>query len=100
MEDKKELSFEFENAVTEVMAWKIIEAAKQKRVKTVMLAGWVSANNKLKEVILKFSKKENLKFIFPVKNLYCMDNAAMVWINTYYKIKYWKFEEKVGVVKI
>jgi len=100
LEDQKEISFEFENAVTEVMAWKIIEAAKQKRVKTVMLAGWVSANNKLKEVILKFSKKENLKFIFPVKNLYCMDNAAMVWINTYYKIKYWKFEEKVGVVKI
>jgi len=30
LEDKKELSFEFENAVTEVMAWKLIEAARQK----------------------------------------------------------------------
>jgi hypothetical protein len=29
-----------------------------------------------------------------------MDNAAMVWINTYYKIKYWKFEEKIGIVKM
>ena len=100
LNDKKEISFEFENAVTEVMAWKLIEAAKQKNVKTVMLAWWVSANNKLKSEIEKQAKKEWLKFIFPIKNLYCMDNAAMVWINTYYKIKYWQFEEKIWVVKM
>lgn len=100
LEDIKEISFEFENAVTEVMAWKIVEAARQKRVKTVMLAWWVSANNKLKEEIEKLTKKERLKFIYPVKNLYCMDNAAMVWINTYYKIKYGQFEEKIWVVKM
>ena len=100
LEDKKEISFEFENAVTEVMAWKIVEAAKQKRVKTVMLAWGVSANNKLKAEIKKLADKEWLKFIFPIKNLYCMDNAAMVWINTYYKIKYEQFEEKIGVVKM
>jgi tRNA A37 threonylcarbamoyltransferase TsaD len=41
-----------------------------------------------------------LKFIFPTKLIYCMDNAAMVWINTYYKIKYNKFEEKIWVVKM
>ena len=100
LEDKKEISFEFENAVTEVMAWKIVEAARQKRVKTVMLAWWVSANNKLRNEIDKLAKKERLKFIYPVKNLYCMDNAAMVWINTYYKIKYAQFEEKIWVVKM
>ena len=100
LDDQKEISFEFENAVTEVMAWKIIEAAKQKWVKTVMLAGWVSANNKLKEVISKLAKKERLNFIFPTKNVYCMDNAAMVGINTYYKIKYGEFEEKIWIVKM
>jgi len=99
-EDQKEISFEFENAVTEVMAWKLIEAARQKWVKTVMLAGWVSANNKLKSEIDKLAKKEWLNFIFPTKNLYCMDNAAMVWINTYYKIKYNEYEEKVWIVKM
>ncbi|MFK7779661.1 MAG: hypothetical protein QM490_00805, partial [Candidatus Gracilibacteria bacterium] len=100
LNDKKEISFEFENAVTEVMAWKIVEAAKQKGVKTVMLSGGVSANTKLKNEIQKLADKEGLKFIYPVKNLYCMDNAAMVGINTYYKIKYGKFENKVGVVKM
>jgi hypothetical protein len=29
-----------------------------------------------------------------------MDNAAMVGMNTYYKVKYGKFEEKVGVIEI
>jgi hypothetical protein len=29
-----------------------------------------------------------------------MDNAAMVWILTYYRIKYKQFEEKIWVVKM
>jgi tRNA A37 threonylcarbamoyltransferase TsaD len=29
-----------------------------------------------------------------------MDNAAMVGINGYYKVKYGKFEKRIGVVKI
>ena len=94
-EDKEELCFEFENAITEVLAWKLVEAAKQKKLKTVMLAGWVSANNKLKNEIEKMTKKEKINFIFPTKKVYSMDNAAMVWILAYYKIKYGKIEEKV-----
>ncbi len=100
LEDKKEISYEFENAVTEVLAYKLINAAKEKNVNTVMLSGWVSANTKLKETIEKLSTKEKIEFIYPKKLIYSMDNAAMVWINTYYKIKYDKFEEKVWVVKI
>jgi tRNA A37 threonylcarbamoyltransferase TsaD len=42
----------------------------------------------LKEEITRLAKKHNLEFIFPVSNLYCMDNAAMVGILTHYKIKY------------
>lgn len=98
-QDKKELSFEFENAVTEVLAWKLVNAALEHNVKTIMLAWWVSANTKLKINIEKLARENWLKFIYPVKNLYSMDNAAMVGINTYYKIKYWKFEDRVWVVK-
>jgi tRNA A37 threonylcarbamoyltransferase TsaD len=32
--------------------------------------------------------KEGLDFIYPKNNIYSMDNAAMVGINGYYKIKY------------
>jgi hypothetical protein len=38
-DDKMEMSFEFENAITEVLSWKLVDAAKQNKIKTVMLAG-------------------------------------------------------------
>lgn len=86
-DDKKEISFEFENSVIDVLSYKLINAWLKKWVKNIMLAGWVSANNKLIEEVEKKSKKEGLNFIYPKEKLYCWDNAAMVWINAYYKIK-------------
>lgn len=91
LEDKKEISYEFQNAVNEVLAYKLISWALEKKVKTIMLAGWVSANDDLKNKIQVFAWKNNLEFIHPIKNLYCMDNAAMIWILAYYKIKQSKF---------
>ena len=99
-DDKMEMSFEFENAITEVLSWKLVDAAKQNKIKTVMLAGWVSANSKLRDEIDKLAKKNNLEFIFPLKNIYCMDNAAMIGILAYYKIKYFKFEKQIWALKI
>ena len=99
-DDKMEMSFEFENAITEVLSWKLVDAAKQNKIKTVMLAGWVSANSKLRDEIDKLAKKNNLEFIFPLKNIYCMDNAAMIGILAYYKIKYSKFEKQIWALKI
>lgn len=87
--DKQEISYEFENSVVEVLAYKLINAWKKKWVTTVMLAWWVSANDKLKDVISKKAKENNFTFIHPVKKVYSMDNWAMVGINTYYKVKYW-----------
>jgi N6-L-threonylcarbamoyladenine synthase len=100
LEDKRELSFEIENAITEVLAWKLINAGKTNGLKTIMLAWWVSANTKLKNEIQKLADKENIKFVYPKKTIYSMDNAAMVAINGYYKVKYGKFENKIGVVKV
>ena len=100
LDDKKQISFEFENAITEVLAWKLVNAAKENNLKTVMLSGWVSANNKLRNEIEKLAKKNNLNFIYPKKLVYCMDNAAMIWILTYYKIKYKQVENQIWVVKI
>lgn len=98
--DQKELSYEFESAITEVLAYKLVQAAKEKNVKTVMLAWGVSANNRLKDEIAKLCKKEKLEFIYPEKLIYCMDNAAMVGILTYYRVKHKQFEEYIWVVKI
>lgn len=91
IDDKREIAYEFQNAVNEVLAYKLILRALKNKVQTIMLAWWVSANDDLKEKISFLALKNNLKFIYPVNNLYCMDNAAMIWILAYYKTKYQKF---------
>jgi N6-L-threonylcarbamoyladenine synthase len=100
LKDKRELSFEIELAIVEVLAWKVVNLAKINWLKLVMLAWWVSANDKLRIEIDKLTKKEWIRFIYPKKKIYSMDNAAMVGINGYYKVKYGKFEKRIGVVKI
>ena len=100
LEDKKEIAFEFEEAVVEVLAYKIVSAAKYTNIKQVLLTGGVSANERLREVLAERCKEENLKLLFPKKKLYCMDNAAMVAINAYYKIKCEKYEKMFGGVSI
>ncbi len=88
--DKIEISYEFQEAVVEVLAGKLMIAADAHRVKTVMLTGWVSANDRLRELISQKIKDSDYKFLCPTKKIYCMDNAAMVGINAYYKITYKK----------
>lgn len=90
-EDKEEIAYEFQNAVNEVLAYKLSLAAETYSVKTMMLAGWVSANDDLCQKITSLWEKKWVQFLSPVKKLYSMDNAAMVGILAYYRIKYWKF---------
>ncbi len=100
LDDQKELSFEFQNAVNEVLCYKLLRAAQEKDVQTVLLAGWVSANDNLNERIKKESQKQWFTYFAPVKKLYCMDNAAMIGILAYYRIKYNQFEHQIGWVKV
>ncbi len=86
LQDKKQMAFEFESAVIDVLAYKLVNAWVKKWVKNIMLTWGVSANNKLVDIISQKSKDKSLWFFFPVKKLYCCDNAAMVGINAYYKI--------------
>ncbi len=51
----------------------------------MILAGGVSANNKLKEKIQKVSDSIEIPFLSPKKPIYSMDNAAMVGIRAYYE---------------
>jgi len=89
-EDKREIAYEFQNAVNEVLAYKLVHAAHTYHVKTILLAGWVSANDHLREMIEFRAQKEWLHFFAPKKKLYCMDNAAMIGILTYYYVQDWK----------
>ena len=82
MQDEKfvqQISYEFQQAVIEVLVSKTIAAAKIYKPKKIFLAGGVSANTKLQDS-LKEAVKNNLPEIHyePIKNIYSVDNAAMI----------------------
>lgn len=58
LEDKKEIAYEFENAVTEVLSYKLVQAAEQRGIKNILLAGGVSANTKLRDNISDLALKK------------------------------------------
>ncbi len=98
--DQQEIAFEFQNAVNEVLAYKLLRAAEEKWVKTLLLAGGVSANDDLNTKIAGEAQKRGLHFFAPKKKLYCMDNAAMIGMLAYYRVKYGRYREKYGIVQV
>ncbi|MEX0845641.1 MAG: tRNA (adenosine(37)-N6)-threonylcarbamoyltransferase complex transferase subunit TsaD [Balneolaceae bacterium] len=66
-------------AISEVLVKKMKRAIKQTRVKTVLLAGGVSANSMLREKSQKMADEMGVQLYSP-KISYCTDNAAMIAI--------------------
>ncbi|MFA6227682.1 MAG: tRNA (adenosine(37)-N6)-threonylcarbamoyltransferase complex transferase subunit TsaD [Patescibacteria group bacterium] len=77
------MAYEFQEAAVEVLVSKTIKAAKKYKVKTVMMAGGVAANKRLREELKLQAEKSGLKFTIPEFKL-CTDNAAMVGLAAYY----------------
>jgi len=74
----------FQEAVTDVLVKKTLLAARLNGIKTIVLGGGVSANQRLREVFQDRCQKANLSFHVP-KPVYCTDNAAMIALAGYYK---------------
>ena len=60
------------------------------KLKEVVLAGGVSANSYLRELLQKEAKKNNFKVYMPELK-YCTDNAAMVGVAASYNYDSGKF---------
>lgn len=82
---KEDVARSFQETVVEVLYDKVLKAIEDKEVKTVLVAGGVSANRRLRE---KFKELESRvgRVYFP-KNEYCTDNAAMIAAAAYYNLK-------------
>ena len=72
-----EICQEFQNAVIDVLVGKTIKAAKKIKAKTVLLAGGVAANKKLREILREAAESNGFGFAVPEFKL-CTDNAAMI----------------------
>ena len=86
-ENKKiEVAREFEDAVVDVLTHKTLKAIKEYKVKTLIVAGGVSANKQLKKVLTKKIKDEKLgtTILFPGKKL-STDNAVMIALVGYFR---------------
>lgn len=82
-----DLSASFQAKVVDILAKKAIKAAKDKNVKTIILAGGVAANSDLRAELEKRCEIEGISLHYPSMKL-CTDNAGMIAAAGYYKLKY------------
>ena len=97
-EFKEELAGEFENAVAEVLIKKTLKAIKKYKVKSLIIGGGVSANDRLRREFSAMAKKENFKIFLPAKK-YTGDNALMIALAGYFNFKNNKYKKNIKKVE-
>ena len=80
--NKADLCASFQKAVTNVLIANIKQAIQMTNVKTIALAGGVSANSYIRKEF-KNLEEDNIKIYMPDLKL-CTDNAAMIGSAGYY----------------
>ena len=80
----EDLGASFIKAVTDLLTSHTMEAAKDTGSKTIVLAGGVSANSRLRRVMQEECDKKGIKLFMPELK-YCGDNAAMIASQGYYE---------------
>lgn len=92
-----EYCFAYQEAIIDILVKKTLKAAKKFNIKTIMLAGGVSANSALRQ---KFIKELDKKHVFLVPDLkYTTDNASMIAAAAYYKYQNLK-NKKIPILKV
>ena len=81
---KEDLCASFRSAVVELLVSNFMKACEDFGVKTLAVAGGVSANSLLRRRLSEESAKRGFTFFKPDKSV-CTDNAAMVGSQGYYE---------------
>jgi N6-L-threonylcarbamoyladenine synthase len=76
-QDKADLAAEFQEAATEVVATKALAACRQHRLSTLVVAGGVGANRRLRERLDQAALEQDVRVCYPEMEL-CTDNGAMI----------------------
>jgi len=83
------LALEFQEAVTDCLVTKTIKAARSFAAKSILLAGGVAANKRLREKLGKSAG--NIPVFFP-EFRFCTDNAAMIGSAAFFNQKFVSWE--------
>ncbi len=82
---KREIAREFEDAAVEVLVSKTLRAAQKYKIKTLIVAGGVAANQHLRQTFeTKLDEFENMKLLFPAREL-TTDNSIMIALAGYFE---------------
>ncbi|MDD5215564.1 MAG: tRNA (adenosine(37)-N6)-threonylcarbamoyltransferase complex transferase subunit TsaD [Methylococcales bacterium] len=76
-QDKADIALAFQDAVADTLAIKCRRALLQTGLKTLVVAGGVSANIKIRATLTDMMEKENGQIFFP-RPEFCTDNGAMI----------------------
>lgn len=79
---KNEIAYSFQESALELLVRRIFSASRNLNIKTMVIAGGVAANSRLREM-LSTNKNEDEKIIIPSPIL-CTDNAGMVGAVAYH----------------
>ncbi len=80
----EDLGASFIKTVTDLLTAHTMDAAEDIGAKTIVLAGGVSANSRLRRVMAEQCEKRGIKLFMPQLK-YCGDNAAMIASQGYYE---------------
>lgn len=83
---KADLAASLEHTVVDILMKKLRQAAKDKHIRQVAVAGGVSANNGLRAAFREHAERYGWKIFIP-KFSYTTDNAAMIAITGYFKFQ-------------
>ncbi len=75
-----------QKTITDILLDKLVLAAKEYQIKSIALAGGVSANSYLRNAFTQLGKQNQWQTFIPAFE-YCTDNAGMIAIAGYYKLK-------------
>lgn len=76
-QDKADVAFAFQQAIAETLAIKCKRALQQTGLKTLVVAGGVSANRAIRASLMELAREQNAQVYFP-RPEFCTDNGAMI----------------------
>lgn len=93
---KADLAFAFQDAVTDVLVIKSQRALQQTHLKTLVVAGGVSANQTLRQKMQIMAEKLNINVFYP-RHEFCTDNAAMVAYAGFRRMQLGQFDKDLKI---
>lgn len=84
--DLNDIAASAQEAIVDVLVHKLLKACENYNISNLTISGGVSANSRLREILISETNKRNIKLVIP-DITYCIDNAAMIGFIAFQKQK-------------